>query len=93
MHSLAAELMIGVFVFLIIKAGESVLMSNLLVGAGGTIMPILHVKTAGETHFLVSPLFNQVRISGIRLVGWLDADKDTGNHLIPPDKNTSDWSA
>ena len=60
MHTLVAELMIGAFVFQVVGAGESILMSDFLLGAGGAIMPILHVETAGETHVLVGPLLNHV---------------------------------
>ena len=60
MHSLDAEPMICAFVFQIVGVGESVLMSDFLVGAGGAIMSILHIKTAAETHVLVGPLLNHV---------------------------------
>ena len=60
MHSFGAEPMICAFVFQIVGAGESVLMSDFLAGAGGAIMPILHIKTAAETHILVGPLLNHV---------------------------------
>ena len=54
MHSLAAELMVGMFVFQVVGASESILMSGFLTGAGGASMPIVHVKTAAETHVLVA---------------------------------------
>jgi hypothetical protein len=55
-----AELMIGMFVFQLVGASESILMSDFVTGAGGAIMPILHVKTTAETHVLVGPLLNHV---------------------------------
>ena len=92
MHCLAAELMICAFVFQIIQAGESVLMANLLAGACEAIMPNLHIKTTGETHILVCPLLNHIRISGRLMLVWLYAGWDIGNHLIPPDKrDRSNW--
>ncbi len=60
MHSLAAELMVGVFVFEVVGASESILMSDFLTDAGGTSMPIVYVETAAETHVLVGPLLNHV---------------------------------
>ncbi len=60
MHSLAAELMVGAFVFQVVGESESILMSSFLTVAGGASMPILHVKIAAETHVLVGSLFNHV---------------------------------
>ena len=59
-HTLAAELMIGAFVFQVVGAGESILISNFLLGPGGASILILHIETAGETHVLVGPLLNHV---------------------------------
>jgi hypothetical protein len=59
-HSLAAELMVGAFVFQVVGASESVLMSSFLTVAGGASMPIFHIKTAAETHVLVGTLFKHV---------------------------------
>ena len=60
MHNLGAEPMICAFVFQIVGAGDSVLMSNFLAGVSGAIMPILHIETAAETHILFGPLLKRV---------------------------------
>jgi hypothetical protein len=52
--------MVGAFLIQAVEASESILMSGFLTGAGGASMPIIHVKTAAETHVLVGPLFNHV---------------------------------
>ncbi len=52
--------MVGVFVFQVVGASESILMSSFLTGAGGASMPIVRVETAAQTHILVGPLLDQV---------------------------------
>ncbi len=52
--------MVGAFIFQVVGASESVVMSSFLTVAGGASMPIFHVKTAAETYVLVGPLFNHV---------------------------------
>jgi hypothetical protein len=41
----------------------------------------LNVKSAGETHVLICPVFGNIRILWILLMGGLDAGKDEWNEL------------
>jgi hypothetical protein len=59
-HCLAEEQRIGLLVLQVVGAGESVLTASFLLRSRGTIMPIFHVKAAGEAHVLVSPLLDHI---------------------------------
>ena len=83
--------MIGPLVLQVVGAGESILMANFLLRARGTIMPIFHIKAAGEAHILVSPLLDHIRRLRILMLGGLDAFWDAWDYLITTNKG--DWSS
>ena len=57
--------MIGAFVLLIVRAGESILVALFLVGACSTGVPIFNVETARETDILVGKMLYDIRVSGV----------------------------
>jgi hypothetical protein len=75
--------MICTFVLKVVGAGEACLVSHPLAGACQTVVPMLDIKSAAETHVLVCPLFHHVGAARILLLGVLNARRDVGNHLIP----------
>jgi hypothetical protein len=80
-HRLPAKLMICAFVLKVVGAGEACLVSHPFAGACQTVVPILDIKSAGETHILVCPLFHHIGAARILLLGVLNVGKDVWNHL------------
>jgi hypothetical protein len=88
-HCLSAKLMICAFVLKVVGAGEACLVSYPFVGACQTVVPILDVKSAGETNVLISPLFYHIGAARILLLGVVNTGRDVGNNLISTYKG--DW--
>ncbi len=65
MHCTTTELVVGAFVFLIIRAGEPILVSLFFMGAGRTGVPIFDIKPARETDILVRKMFHDIRVAGV----------------------------
>jgi hypothetical protein len=86
MHCLLAELVVGLLVLHVVRAGESIHASHLLAGARPTRVPILYVKPAGETNILVCPLFDHIGITRILMLCGGHAGWDIGNHLVAANK-------
>ncbi len=76
MHCLSVELVIGPLVLHVVEVGESIYVAHLVAGARCTCVPIFDVKSAGEIHILVCPLFCYVGIPRILLLCRLHAGRD-----------------
>jgi hypothetical protein len=81
--------MICAFVLEVVGAGKACLVAHLFAGACHTVVPIIDVKSAGETNVLIFPLFYHIRAMRILLRGVLNAGRDVENHLISTYKR--DW--
>jgi hypothetical protein len=57
--------MVCTFIFHVIGACESILMSRFFVGARGARVPIIHVESASEAYILIRKLFDGVGESGV----------------------------
>ena len=62
---MTTELVVGAFVFLIIRAGEPILVSLFFMGAGRTVVPIFDIKPARETDVLIRKMLHDVGVAGV----------------------------
>ncbi len=82
MHCLLAELVVGPLILHVVHVGESIHVSHLFAGAHCTCVPILYVKSAGETNILVCPLLDHIGITRILMLCGMHVGWDIGNHLV-----------
>ncbi len=87
MHRFAAELVVGAFVLLPVRACEARLMAGLSERARGAVVPIFDVEPARETHVLICKALYDVgkhRIGAVPrpAVSVLCARRNVRNRLI-----------